>query len=179
MATSRFGAATAQRILSDAIRACKLKYDGWPCLGAGLELVYKRGRRALHEARDRPSPKAFHEWRKQVKYLRYALETLTPLWPQMIDEIADQAHELSDYLGAEHDLTVLTQTAVANSDTMQNATLSALMALIERYQSELRQKALSLGLRLYEERPKAFAVRFAHYWSEWVHEIRRNRVGPN
>jgi hypothetical protein len=88
----------------------------------------------------------------------------------MIDGIADQAHELSDYLGDEHDLTVLAQTSVANKDSLQEATLSALLALIERYQSDLRKKALSLGRRLYEERPKVFAKRFAHLWTEWVHE---------
>jgi CHAD domain-containing protein len=135
--------------------------------------VYKQGRRALHEARDRPDPDSFHEWRKQVKHLRYALETLSPLWPEMIDEVADQAHELSDYLGEEHDLTLLAQISVAKKDSLQNSTLSALMALIDQYRGELRQKALSLGLRLYEERPKAFAERFAHYWAEWAHENKR------
>ena len=152
------------------IRNVEVGYDGWPCLGAGLERVYKRGRRALYEARDRPGPEAFHEWHKQVKHLRYALQTLTPLWPEMIDEVANQAHELSDYLGEEHDLTVLTEASAANRDSLQEATGAALLALIERYQSELREKALSLGLRLYEERPKVFAERFAHYCSEWVHE---------
>jgi hypothetical protein len=31
----------------------------------------------------------------------------------------------------------------------------------------LREKALLLGSRLYEEKPQAFASRFGKYWRDW------------
>jgi hypothetical protein len=135
------------------IRNVEVGYDGWPCVGAGLERAYKRGRRALYEARDRPGPEAFHEWRKQVKHSRYALQTLT--------SVAGNDRRSP---------TRLTETSAANRDSLQEATGAALLALIEGYQSELREKALSLGLRLYVERPEVFAECVAHYCAEWVHE---------
>lgn len=52
---------------------------GWSVLGPALKRIYKRGRRALPTARPCPADRALHDWRKQVKYLHYALEILTPL----------------------------------------------------------------------------------------------------
>jgi CHAD domain-containing protein len=142
--------------------------DDWSSVGTGLKHVYARGRRAMADARKAPDSDAFHEWRKQVKYLRYELEVLEPLWPGMIGELADQAHQLADYLGEEHDASVLRATALAHRDAFRDsATLDALLALIDRCQSQLREKSLLLGARLYEEKPRLFARRFAEYWREW------------
>jgi CHAD domain-containing protein len=142
--------------------------DDWDSAGKGLERVYARGRRAMSAARKTLAPDAFHEWRKQVKYLRYELEVLEPLWPGMIGELADQAHKLADYLGEEHDTSVLRDTALAHREAFRDArTLGALLALIDRCQSQLREKSLLLGARLYEEKPRLFANRFAEYWRGW------------
>jgi CHAD domain-containing protein len=142
--------------------------DDWNTIGAGFKRVYAGGRRALAAARTTQQPDDFHEWRKQVKYLRYQLEVLEPLWPGMIGELADQVHKLADYLGDEHDLSVLRDTVLANQTVFRDdATQSALLALIDRCQSELREKALLLGSRLYEEKPQAFVSRFGQYWRDW------------
>jgi CHAD domain-containing protein len=145
--------------------------DDWDSTGTGLKRVYSKGRSALADARKAPSPDAFHEWRKQAKYLRYQLESLEPLWPGMIGEMADQAHKLADYLGDEHDLSVLRDTALARDGAFRgSATQGALIALIDRCQSELREKSLLLGSRLYQERPRVFADRFGQYWRNWRDE---------
>lgn len=142
--------------------------DDWDSVGTGLKRIYASGRRAMAAARKAPAADAFHEWRKQVKYLRYQLEVLEPLWPGMVGELADQAHKLSDYLGDEHDLSVLREKAHAHPDAFRdNGTLGGLIALIDRCQSQLREKSLILGARLYEEKPRLFAARFAEYWREW------------
>ncbi len=139
--------------------------EEWKIIGAGLKRVYAQGRHALADARENPRPEAFHEWRKEAKYLCYALERLDPLWSSVIGAMAEQAHKLADHLGDEHDLTVLRETALAARDSFSDEqTLPALLALIEQRQSALRQKAMYLGLRLYEEKPGIFAARFGQYW---------------
>jgi CHAD domain-containing protein len=45
-------------------------------LGPGLDRIYREGRRRLRRARRREDPEAAHAWRKSVKDLRYAAETL-------------------------------------------------------------------------------------------------------
>jgi len=142
--------------------------DDWGSVGTGFKRTYASGRHALAAARKAPAPDAFHEWRKQVKYLRYQLELLEPLWPGVIGELADQAHQLADYLGDEHDLSVLRDQAHAHRDAFRDAgSFDALIALVDRCQSQLREKSLLLGARLYGEKPRVFADRFATYWRDW------------
>jgi CHAD domain-containing protein len=153
------------------IERVRVAHDDWDPIGTGLRRVYASGRRALAAARKAPSEEAFHEWRKQVKYLRYQLEVLEPLWPGLIGELADQAHKLADYLGDEHDLSVLRATTLEHRSAFRDdATLSALLALIDRCQSQLREKSLLLGSRLYDEKPRVFADRFGRYWRDWQAE---------
>jgi hypothetical protein len=72
--------------------------------------------------------------------------------------MVNEAHELTNCLGNDHDLTVL------HSRTGGPGPLTA---LITQLQQELRQKALTLGAKLYDEKPKVFANRFGEYWKEW------------
>jgi hypothetical protein len=68
--------------------------------------VYKRGRNRLFDAYAAPSPDNFHEWRKRTKYLWYHVRILRPLWPAVLEELANEIHELSNLLGLDHDLAV-------------------------------------------------------------------------
>jgi CHAD domain-containing protein len=175
--TSPGSLAHSRHLLRESLRAVEhlpgAAKDHWANVGDGLRRVYGKTQGAMSEARERPEPALFHEWRKQVKYLRYELELLEPLYPGVIGELADQAHKLSDYLGDEHDLTVLREAVMAKRDLFRDeASLSALLALIERRQSELREKALLLGARFFADKPKAFALRFEKYWKQWREDRR-------
>jgi CHAD domain-containing protein len=141
---------------------------GWSVVGAGVARVYSSGRKALARAEKDRTPANLHEWRKQVKYLWHQLEALQPLWPGLVGELADQAHQLCDYLGDDHDLSLLRSRVLYNKAAFAEATSrGALLALIDRLRTELRDKAMVLGRRLYEEKPAAFETRFGRYWHDW------------
>jgi CHAD domain-containing protein len=150
----------------------RLDSKGWSVVGAGLKSVYSKGRKAFHAAvKDRSTDK-LHEWRKQVKYLWHQLQLLEPLWPGPVGELADQAHQLADYLGDDHDLSVLREKALQLRVAFPNASArAALLASIDRRSTELRDKAVVLGRRLYEERPAAFAARLGQYWRDWQRKL--------
>jgi hypothetical protein len=57
----------------------------------------------------------------------------------------------------------------ARSTQIVDHNAEPLAALVTRFQHELRQEALTLGAKLYEEKPSAFTHRFAEYWKEWRH----------
>jgi CHAD domain-containing protein len=142
---------------------------GWKVIGAGIERTYRRGYKALAAAQSNSSIERLHEWRKQAKYLRYQLQILRPLWPAIIGELSDQAHKLTNALGRNHDLAVLRDKVMESEDaTFNGATRDALIALIDCRRVELRDTALLLGQRIYEEKPKVFAARFKKYWQDWI-----------
>jgi len=142
---------------------------GWSVLGPALRRIYKGGRQAMPAAHPRPSDAALHEWRKQVKYLRYALQMLAPIQPRELARLARQTEALTDCLGAAHDLAVLAQKArrVAGSDPLA---AQPLLHAIDQERLRLTRSALSRGGRLFRAPPRDLDQRLGRYWHEWRRE---------
>ena len=143
-----------------------LETDGFEALEPGLRRAYRRGRRAYRAVLDDPSTENLHEWRKRVKDLWYHQTLLEGAWPELMDPLADQVHELSDHLGDDHDLAVLRDWAKAHPAAAGgSAGLDAFNAAADRRRAELQAEAVTLGERLYAERPKAYVQRLESYWN--------------
>ncbi len=54
---------------------------GFAALEKGIKRIYRQCQKRQAVAYAQDDPEAFHEWRKSVKYLRYQVDTLSPLWP--------------------------------------------------------------------------------------------------
>jgi CYTH domain-containing protein/CHAD domain-containing protein len=138
----------------------ELGKDSWKLVEPGLLAAYAEGRGALAAVRADRGDKAVHEWRKRAKDLWYQLRILRELWPEVLGETAEQAHDLTDLLGDHHDLAVL----AADLKTRDTTEPEALATLIARRQEELLASAIAIGERLYAEKPKAFGRRIEAYW---------------
>ncbi|HYH49749.1 MAG TPA: CHAD domain-containing protein, partial [Acidimicrobiia bacterium] len=66
---------------------------GWKSLEDGLEAVVRAGRQHMARACSQGRAEDFHEWRKQVKYLRHQFELIRPVWPEVLDAMAATAAE--------------------------------------------------------------------------------------
>ncbi len=75
----------------------------------GLAKTYGRGRDGWAASQEDPSDERLHEWRKRVKYLWYHTRLLAPAAPSVLGPAAKRLHDLSDSLGDDHDLAVLTR----------------------------------------------------------------------
>lgn len=144
---------------------------GWMVLGPALRRIYRTGRRRTPSARSLPPDEALHEWRKQVKYLRYALKSLKPIAPGAFGALERRAHDLSDHLGQAHDLALLAQRAMAygatHSGAVEDEGLQVLLKIIEERRRRLARTALTEGELLYQDRPGAFQRRFSRAWRHW------------
>lgn len=148
-----------------------IAHKGWSAVRPGLKRVYQSGSRALVGAAADSSVENLHEWRKQAKYLWHQLQVLEPVWPDVMEELANQVHELTQHLGDDHDLAVLRQKITADPDAHGGAdTVETLLALIDRRRAELQQEAFLLGRRLYRDQPKVFTHRIKGYWKAWRSE---------
>jgi CHAD domain-containing protein len=116
----------------------------------------------------KPSTENLHEWRKQAKYLWHDLQVLEPVWPGVMKELAEQAHDLTQLLGDDHDLAVLHETVATNREKAGTEdVIEALFALIDRRRAELQREAFMLGKRLYLAKPGAFTDQIKGYWKVW------------
>src|SRR6056297_3672696 len=164
MSAEREARAKVESILGDLPRALEriecwtLDSRGTDALEVGLAKTYQRARKAMAAAMDDGTARDFHEWRKRVKYHRYHLKLLTPVWPKVIRARYKETKLLSDLLGDDHDLAVLRATLEeeGGGDAQERA---ALTALSHRRSAELRARSWSRGRRLFVEKPKRYAAR--------------------
>jgi CHAD domain-containing protein len=148
------------------LREARARVDDWPlqrdsfgALRDGLERTYRRGRRDFRAVRADPSVEALHEWRKRVKELWYHHRLLRQIWPPVMQAVGDQAHELADRLGDDHDLAMLADWVREHTDAD-----SELFDAVDRRRAELQADAMTLGARLYADKPSGYVRRLHRLW---------------
>jgi CHAD domain-containing protein len=146
-------ASRALRQAQARIAKWRLPRDVWPVVRAGVERIYRRGRKALAQAQSRPTDAALHESRKQMKYLYAALAFLEPADARRADKLTKKTDAVAEELGEDHDLAVL------RSKISRIVPNRALTATIDSKRGKLQKKALKKARRLYRKKPKVFVVR--------------------
>ncbi len=144
--------------------------DAWRVPGRGVRDVYRRGRRAMRRASAaEPVETDFHEWRKQVKGLAAQMRLLCPIQPDELESAAKKADSIAEWLGEEHDLSVLDSTLFGGPEGHLEATaeLETIRRFLDARRQTLQKKALKHGRRLYQEKPARFAARLKAYWKRW------------
>jgi CHAD domain-containing protein len=145
---------------------------GFQLIEPGLRGNYKRGRRAMSRAYDKPEATAFHEWRKRVKDLGYQVQILRDVWPALLKRLRSELDKLGDLLGKDHDLTVMRNTILKHVHSrISKEDLRAFLALTEQREFELQAEAETIGRRIYAEKPKYFIGRIFVYWETWQAEV--------
>jgi len=143
-------------------------------LGEGLERIYRRGRSALADVRADCTPETLHEWRKHVKYLGHALDSLGGDARRRPAKIVKRLERLADALGDDHDLVVL-EHEVLRRHARSNARAGLITAIAARRKA-LQSKALKAGRVLFKPKPRAFARGVQAAFREAHRESRKETV---
>ena len=166
-----------QEVIADLAQArerladWQLQHQGWGGIRVGVQRIYARGRRDFAAAYALPSDEAFHDWRKQVKYLWYHTQILENIWPPVMQALAEELDQLGELLGLDHDLAVLHTTVRTEFPRAgATATLRALERRIDEVRSRMQARARLLAERIYLERPREFTRRLRGYWRVWQAE---------
>jgi len=139
--------------------------DRYEAMAGGLHRVYRRGRKAMDRAYAERSTQSFHLWRKRVKYLRYQMEALEPVWPEVVGAYAAALDSLGESLGLEHDLAVLEAIVDGEPSLCPDPEARRLLgAVVLHERAVIRHDARASGLRAYAERPDRFVGRIGSYW---------------
>ncbi|HJU52027.1 MAG TPA: CHAD domain-containing protein [Acidimicrobiia bacterium] len=153
---------------SDPRYGARIIPNSFRSIGGGVGRTYERGRKAMEVAYRTRTPECFHEWRKQVKYLRHQMEIIDPLWPEVIGGLAASLEHLGDVLGDDHDQTELIGLVAALPELSPDPDeRNLLVALSHQRRRELEGAARVMGGRIYAEGVKQFTGRLKAYWSAW------------
>jgi CHAD domain-containing protein len=122
---------------------------GFDAVAPGIRRAHKRGRKALSRARRQERAEDFHEWRKAMKTLWYALRLVERSCPRVRRDIA-ALHRAETWLGDEHNAVVLcTELSRDRSVCRSAADLDRLRLAADTLQCAARARALKATSRLY------------------------------
>lgn len=161
-------AASVLRAARKRVPSWPLKQDGFRAIELGLRNRYARGRKAMVIARKDPKPEHYHAWRIRVKDHWYHIRLLEGLWTDVMQAHESSLKKLETWLGDDHNLVVLCGKVQDGPDrygTEKNVQI--FLALAAQYQKDLRQDAMSLGQRVYEEKPRQFVRNMSKLWDAW------------
>jgi CHAD domain-containing protein len=159
--------------VATALAAAGRRVERWPIAEAGFDTIaegleegYRRARKEMAKVRRHGDPGSCHEWRKRVKNHWYHIRLLEGVWTGGLRDYEKDLKELETRLGDHHNLEVLCEKLNARPDAYgTEETVRECLDRIGRYQKELRQEALSLGKRIFRQRPAAFLRSVADLWN--------------
>jgi CHAD domain-containing protein len=149
---------------NDAVRSVQLHLPMWPTadvdqeqLALALKRSYRRTRKCFKQVREAPVGAKLHNWRKAAKSFWYHLQLTDALASKKLRKLSEQAHDLTRYLGDEHDLYLLL-TALAGANDPDSR---AVKREIRKVRSKLQKRAFRIARRTFDLAPSAFHERIS------------------
>jgi CHAD domain-containing protein len=134
----------------------------------GIRGSYKRFVRSGTIAVRSRADDRWHEWRKRTKDFWYHQRLLAPVWPAVFTAAVAQAKALSDDLGDDHDLAVLTMRLHQFAlEVHAPAEFRRLRRLIAQRRDGLKARARENGRGWFTGKPRGFSMRVAACWAVW------------
>lgn len=163
----------AQLAHTDAFRAVlsdvRDRAAGWRVKGGdasvlrkGLARTRHRALLAMDAAQDDRLGEPMHDFRKRVKDIWYQARLLSPVWPAIMDPMADEAGDLGEMLGDHHDLIVFA--VLLDTLPHDSADLRTRAALAR---AEIEAKAFPMGRLLLAGDPDHVAALWCDWWQDW------------
>jgi CHAD domain-containing protein len=140
--TARTRRSIGRRLAGEIERAShwRLENTHTKDLRAAIDKIYRQGAKAMTHARKKGTAEALHEWRKQAKYLRHALEFLDGSHGKI-----KRLKKLADCLGDDHDLWVLRRRIQKERRTG----VADLLLTIDARRDQLQHHAFAVGKHIF------------------------------
>jgi CHAD domain-containing protein len=168
-ATRQAGTLTPQfKRLEESLLGIAPPDYGEATLVEAVRQVYRAGYRGLRRCRqDTLNSELIHQWRKDVKYLWYQMQMLPAPDNKQVKRLCKKLDRLSDTLGLEHDLDVLSE-FLHGRDLLRDETHAALFdGLLAARQRVLVDEALREGKAVFKAKPRQFA--------DWLLQVLKER----
>ncbi len=151
---------------SKAVDRLELHSNSFAIVRRGLQRSYRAGRLGMKDAYESNRDESFHEWRKAVQAHWRHMLLLERAWPDLFAARIALAREMSDLLGADHDLFMLISRARSQRPSAAEADgVGGLIQLAQARQQEIREELRAKAAALFAEKPKGFVARIDSYWN--------------
>jgi hypothetical protein len=142
----------------------------------GVELAYRRARRAFTALGGHRDADSSHEWRKAIKFLGHQLRLLRRAAPELWRTLGQPLDEVGGWLGEARDLSLLRAQLTSGSRALRDpADREQLEALIDRAVAELHDRARARGAALLVASPREIGVRLKDALGTWRKGPRHRR----
>ncbi|MHA7968026.1 CHAD domain-containing protein [Rhizobium sp. CAU 1783] len=149
------------------LRLPKRQHKTARLLAKGWKRILQNARIALRECHDNAHEEVFHDLRKASQTYWRALSLLRDIWPSAMRAKRAEARSLTEILGHEHDLALLTDLLDSEPALADGSeTFSHLLGAIIRQQQQLRRDALELADRVFADKPGREATVIEALWIE-------------
>ncbi len=145
------------------VKRWKLSADGFRAIAPGLKDSVRRARDGMVTAWLHPSAANHHTWRRSVKDHWFHVRLLQGRCDDRLQPYQHQLEALDGILGEYHNLVLLHEVLVSDS-TLSRREVARCLRIVERYQRALRRNAQTLGMRIYDEKPRRFVRRVKRLW---------------
>jgi CHAD domain-containing protein len=165
----RSAASDAMRALLElrpAFASLAVYPDDFRSLAKGLRLCYRETRKSFQRGFATDRDEDLHEWRKGVQHHWRQMQLLAPCFPSELTARAEAARTLSQILGDDHDISLLSR--LISTPTMTFGSPEETAAFLKRCRRRhkaLRKEGSTQGELLFAEWARPFAERIAAYWS--------------
>lgn len=157
-------AIAALKKAAKAVDKLELEQRSFSVVRRGVAKSYRAGRRAMQRAYETGEDEEFHEWRKHVQAHWRHMGLLSRAWPDLFAARMQLAKEMSDLLGADHDLYVLIGQA-RQRRRVDAAGVDGLIKAAQARQGEIRAELNAKGAALFAEETDEFVARMEAYWA--------------
>jgi len=152
-------------------------HRGFGALAAGIRGAHRRGRQAMARARRRGRAADFHEWRREMKTLWYALRLIERSSPDVRRQVT-VLRRAETWLGDDHNMVVLCERLSKDPSLIGPIDLKRLQCAVDAYQRQLREKTLSATRRIYAATSGAFVRRIRRAWKAWHRQVITDDANP-
>jgi hypothetical protein len=122
---------------------------------------------------------AFHTFRKALQHHWRQSQLLSPLWPELMNVRIAAAHDLSQMIGTDHDLSlVVARFADPERSTLDPATGAVICAAARAEQARIRGDAAPLARRLFAQKPQDMERMIISLWPSAVELAKHSRKEP-
>jgi CHAD domain-containing protein len=133
----------------------------------GATRTYTQGKTAFDRLATEPSPSVFHRWRIRVKQRRHQIAYLADFAPSDLSDSHEHLYELSDLLGAAHDLVVLRDHLEEAATGVPVEELRRMLAITDQRRTQLESRAFQMGAALFDASPEQMHGSLVTIWETW------------